>query len=124
MIQLLLVKYWKEIFLVVLATSLIGLGINKIEQHGADRANKEFSQKIDEFNKKLDARAEYLGELSYSLSAQINKNNEDFSKRIDKQLAIALAKNKPMLVQKDNKCYVSPDFIQEYNKLITGDTNE
>lgn len=112
----LLLKYWKQIALVVCIAITAALLYNKVYNIGYDAASTEYKQEIEKLNsriaKKIDRIEQNSNILIASRNNQSRKDAEDFQKIID------AIQNKDLVVIRNGECEPSPAMIQTLNDAI------
>lgn len=116
MITSILLKFWKEMLLVLLVASLGYMGYNKIKDIGAIEVTKKYEQHISDQNAAIMQR---IASLEVSSTVLIEKyNNDKLISSKQYQDILRATKNKPLVIYQEGVCSVSPDFSNAYIEAL------
>ena len=117
MLQVVLLKYWKEITLALAAVAAIALGYKHIYDQGYAAAVKDYQAEVVQRQVETANSIRTLEQYSTSLIQQ----NAYYQTQLTKDLKTILSnqQKKPVFVVENGKCNLSKDFLDSYNELIS-----
>ena len=111
---------YEKIIVAVVISLLMAVGgyliYDKIYDYGYSVAESKYTKVIDEYNNRQEAKANNIqASINSLISATTNYNSVLLSDMTKIQASIA---NKPLVVYKDGKCELSPEFIEARTAAI------
>lgn len=116
MIQATLIKFWREILVLILVVLLGYMAYSKIKNIGAVEITKKYEQHINEQNAAVIQRIAELESNSSILIEKYNKDKVASSKQY--QDILKAVKNKPLVIYQEGICSISPDFSNAYIEAL------
>lgn len=120
--SIILLKYWRQILIVILLVVSIGSAgysiYHKVYNSGYTAASAVYEKQINAYNKKLDERVANIEDISSSISSKLvlqrDLNKKNFAS------IISTVKNKPLYTVEATTgiCKPSTDFLQAYISAI------
>lgn len=111
-----LLKFWKEIALVLLVLSLGGVLYKHVRDIGYKDAYVKYDQIIKEQNELILTRISSLELASTAIAEEYEKSRIATSEEYKKILAAT--KSKPLVIYRDGVCNISDDFSSSYINAI------
>lgn len=116
MVTAFLLKYWKQLIVLLSVVIALSLLYNHTYNKGYDAASKAYEQEIAKYKKEVSDKIAAIERTSTLLLEQSiveqQKDAEDFEK------LLATIKNKKMYVINNNICEPSPDLVKIYNDSV------
>jgi len=115
MIQLLLLKYWKQILISGSLILSLFLVYNYVYQRGVDATTIKYEAKLKAQEELLNKRITTIENNSQVLIEQGILATNNTKKDLDKILAST--KNKPLVIYKNDECIPSQTFLDSWNQI-------
>mgnify|MGYP007042102057 CR=1 FL=1 len=109
-------NYWKQIVVITAIGFLAFWGYNTIYDRGAAANDAKWQERMEVYEKARDEKISNIEGYTRTTLEQQLINNHKTAKDID-SLVVA-GKKGPVVVFKEGKCQLTPDFVTTYNAII------
>ncbi len=117
MVLTILLKYWREMIIVIALASAGYLAYNSLGNHFRAQEAARYEQKFKEYS---DTVSKHIEDVQNTGNVIVIQNDQK-AKELDAKLnqVLIASKNKPLTtIANDGKCTLSPNFIDSYNSLV------
>lgn len=110
-------SYWRQIAIAI----LIGIAIYNVYNYGYRKATQEVTTHYEEIIKKqhddVVTKIDNIEKLSVEQSAATRKNHDELVNDMTKLSSDF--KKKKFVITKDGECTLTPEFLQNFNSIIS-----
>jgi hypothetical protein len=112
---LILLKYWKQLFLLIVIVASLYSGYSYVKGTGVQEATIKYTAVIAQYEKDITDKAKTIEVMSNVLATQQKASTDLLNKNINSILVSI--KNKPLVVIKNQECTPSTTFSDSFLQI-------